>query len=551
MIKILKLFFVAALIFPAVYALFAPGFYGASDELHIAWLHQMHEAISAGQIPPRFAPDLSFGFGYPLFHFVYPLPFYLAEIVHVAGFNLVDSIKTVFILSVPFSFGSMYIFMRQYTKKSLAILSSLIYIYAPYRATDIYVRGAIGEIVIFIFIPLAMYFVSKIFALPKGKNWKHVGGLGIAVALIVLSHNIVAYMFIPFLVLFVIINVFLNRNFAVLKHVLIGFLLGMLASMYFWAPALLNKNLLKYDTVFQYWDHFPSLKQLITPYFGYGASVAGNYDTMSFFVGYPVLFLCCFLLLLPIFIKRFNQMQISLLLWSVLVLGISFFLMNYRSTFFWESIPFIQYFQFPWRFLTMVVFSGATLIVMLDKMKIPNIFIYITGVVVVLISFQYFQPQEFLGRKDQYFLDKYIPYPEVKDGYLTHSEEYLRLPQALIYRPEKLYPVFWSDENLEILKVEQKDKYNATAEIFSPSGGRVNFNKYNFPGWNAKINGEVARVSSGAPFGQVQVHVPSGRHFVTISYREPVHRVIINIVSVLSLVFALSIFLGVFKIKKS
>ena len=100
---------------PAIWALLVPGFYGASDDLHIGWLFEMNRVIKMGQIPPRFVPDLSFGFGYPLFNFVFPLPFYIAEIFHLIGFSLVDSIKLLFLLSLPLSGVFMYLFLREFS----------------------------------------------------------------------------------------------------------------------------------------------------------------------------------------------------------------------------------------------------------------------------------------------------------------------------------------------------------------------------------------------------------------------------------------------------
>src|SRR3989344_4783863 len=88
---------------PASWALSIPGFYGASDDIHIAWLQQMHQTITSGKIPPRFIPNLSFDFGYPLFNFVFPLPFYIAEAFHLLGLSFVDSIKAVFLISIPLS----------------------------------------------------------------------------------------------------------------------------------------------------------------------------------------------------------------------------------------------------------------------------------------------------------------------------------------------------------------------------------------------------------------------------------------------------------------
>ena len=129
---------------PSVWALFVSGYYGASDDLHIAWLFELHKTLMMGQIPPRFVPDLSFGFGYPLFDFVFPLPFYVGEIFHLLGLNFVDSVKAVFFISVPLSAYFMYLFLRQFTSKSLSLAGAVLYVYTPYRAVDLSIRGAIG-----------------------------------------------------------------------------------------------------------------------------------------------------------------------------------------------------------------------------------------------------------------------------------------------------------------------------------------------------------------------------------------------------------------------
>ena len=88
-------FIILALSIPAVRYLFVKGYFGVSDDLHIGWLFEMDRVVKMLQFPPRYVPDLSFGFGYPLFSFVYPLPFYIAETFHLIGFSLVNSVKLV------------------------------------------------------------------------------------------------------------------------------------------------------------------------------------------------------------------------------------------------------------------------------------------------------------------------------------------------------------------------------------------------------------------------------------------------------------------------
>jgi hypothetical protein len=255
---------------PLFGALLVHGYYGASDDLHIGWLYEMDRTINLGQIPPRFVPDLSYGFGYPLFNYVFPLPFYIGEIFHKVGFSLVDSVKWVFLISLPMSMYGMYLLLRKLTIPLIALAGALVYGYTPYRSTDIYVRGDIGEAFSFVFLPLLTLSLLQVFS-EDGKvrnRWIGVGGLSLAG--LVLTHNITAYMFLPFYILLgILLLIFTAKKSLKLFASLISLgLLGALSSLYFWFPAIADSKLVKYDTVFNFVDHFPTLKQPIVPYWG-------------------------------------------------------------------------------------------------------------------------------------------------------------------------------------------------------------------------------------------------------------------------------------------
>jgi hypothetical protein len=488
---------------PAIVALFVPGFYGASDDLHIAWLYEMDKTIMLGQIPPRFVPDLSFGFGYPLFNFVFPLPFYLGEIFHLLGFSFVDSIKAVFLVSLPLSGYFMYKFLKEHASFWISLAGAVVYIYTPYRATDIYVRGAIGEAFAFIFPPLIAWAVTK----------ANVGVLGLGIAGLILSHNITAYMFVPFLAIFALFN----RK-SLLKS-LYGLALGLLVSVYFWLPAILESSLMKYDTVFNFVDHFPTIRQLFTPHFGYGASVAGPYDGMSFFMGVVNILL---ILTAIVLFKKIKGMTV----WAFMMIAVSIFMMNYRSTFLWENLPFLPYFQFPWRFLSLTTFATAILIISLDKFKFSRHVAILILVGVIALNFSYFKPQDFLGRKDDYFINRYIPVPEASEEYLKTGEEYLRLPKDTEERPKITSP----DLGL-----------GNTFEVEIDKDGLFDYYKYYFPGWEVRIDGRKVTSYPGTPFGQIQFKVPAGRHVINISFKETPLRNVLNWVSLLSLIVAVTI----------
>jgi hypothetical protein len=86
---------------PVLGPLLQPGyFWGAHDARHsVYFLYQFDKAIRDGVFYPRWAPDFAFGYGYPFFNIYGPLSSYASEILHLAGLDIVTSVKVVFGLS--------------------------------------------------------------------------------------------------------------------------------------------------------------------------------------------------------------------------------------------------------------------------------------------------------------------------------------------------------------------------------------------------------------------------------------------------------------------
>ena len=51
-----------------------------------------------------------------------------------------------------------------------SLVGSILYLYTPYRAVQIYVRGAIGEVVIVSLLPIVALFLLKVIKSPKAKT---------------------------------------------------------------------------------------------------------------------------------------------------------------------------------------------------------------------------------------------------------------------------------------------------------------------------------------------------------------------------------------------
>lgn len=515
------------LIIPSSAALFKPGFFGASDDMHIAWLSQLDKTIQMGKIPPRYVPDLSYGFGYPLFNFIFPLPYYLAEVVHINGVSLVDSIKFVFAFSLFASGLTMYILVKHISNDVTAMAAAVLYVYTPYRATDIYIRGALGESLSFVFLPLIVYSIirlSKELEIKRSLLWMAIGGL--AISGLILTHNIVSYMFIP--LAFVLGLLLMSKN--ILKLALL-FITGLLGSIYFWLPALIDSKLMKYETVFNFVDHFPTIKQLIIPYWGYGASVAGPFDGMSFFIG-EINILITFVALILIFSRlvRNSFLWKRIVLWTIFVIFTSIFMMNFRSTIVWDNLPLIAYFQFPWRFLTLVTFGTSILVVVINRFAFYKYLAIFIIILTIGLNYNRFKPQDYLLRNDNYYLNRYIPVPTPSAEYNNLEEEYLRLPKNTIERPKTVYPRLYPLSKY-IIKSDFHNSLDATFTTDYPDNTTLNYNKYYFPGWTGMVDDKEIILSAGKPYGQIQFTVPKGLHKVSISFNETMFNRIIDGVS--------------------
>src|SRR3989344_1932023 len=158
-------YFLAALLvltIPTYWRMIRGGIFSTQDP-HLFRLIEFDKCVRDLQIPCRWAPDSGFGFGEPLFNFYGQLSYAIGEIFHLAGFQLIDSLKMLFVLSLVGSGISMFFLSRKIWKSNLAgLVSGILYIYAPYRAVDVWVRGALPEALSFVF-SLA---ISSFYMLP-------------------------------------------------------------------------------------------------------------------------------------------------------------------------------------------------------------------------------------------------------------------------------------------------------------------------------------------------------------------------------------------------
>lgn len=525
-----SIIFLVIICIPAIFYLLRPGFYEPHDLHHIADIYQMVRAISSGQIPPRLGPDFSFGLGYPLFNFYYVLPFYLGAIFFSFVGSLIWSFKLVMITGVILSVLGMNLLLREFVGKFPAFVGSILFLYTPYRAVQVYVRGAIGEVICIALLPFVAWSFVKVIKKPSEKT---IAISSIITALFILSHNYLSFMSLP-LIFAILLPLILGvkskvKQIASLALVLI---LSLALSAYWWVPAIFEQNLLIATTPFPLIDHFPFLKQLIMPSWGYGASLWGSGDGLSFQIGLVNLFVIMSSLGMVVFARKKipGKSRPMMLILLVVFLMLVFF-MNIRSLPLWKLVPFYNFIQFPWRLLFYTTFVTSLLVgFLLDSFKNPKrVVIGLTIIMSSIILTQgYFKPDKLVYKNDNAYLNRFFANRSIEgqtngmsQEYLGYSEDYLLLPKWVDERPVTL-PMSKVEVQGDALitNIQDLNPVNWKADIVAESETIAIFNAYYFPGWEAKNNNIPIPVKTGKTNGKMEVELSKGINKLEFKWTE-------------------------------
>ena len=490
----------------ALWPFFKTGYFESHDgQWMVIRFSAFHQTLADGQFPVRFVDRLNNNYGYPVLNFLYPLPFYLAEIPKVLGFGFVDSIKIIFAVSTIASSVFMFWALSQFFGKYASFTGAIVYLFVPYRFLDIYVRGSLGENLAFAFAPLIL---GSVFKIAKGKKL-FFPLLSIFVAGLILSHNVMAVLFLP-LFLLVILTTIKKRI-----PVVLAFLgLGILASAFFWLSALYDLQFvhLSQIKISNIEDYLVNVTKLIWPTWGYGPnpnatsglSVQLGIVTISVFIG---------TVLLKLTTKYKNFLIDALLIVFVLI----FVLLTKYSLSIWKLIPYLDIIQFPFRLLSLVVFISAifsAFIVSLNRNKIVLAILLVLAS--ILSTIIYTKPMSFVNKGDAYY--------STNEDTTTVKDEYLPLWVSEKPNTRAVNKIEVASGDAKIYEREIKHSFYS-ADIKAQEESIIKVNSIYFPGWEVRENGRKVPISYQNKYGLITFQLSAGIHKVIINYaRSPVHR---------------------------
>jgi len=522
--------------------LFKKGYFPMHDDLQVGRLYEMNLCFRDGQIPCRWVPDMGFSYGYPLFNYYPPFPFYLGQLFHLIGFSFIDSVKILFFLGFLASGILMFLLGSRLWGKWGGLLSSILYIWAPYHSVDVYVRGALNEF-------WAMSFLPGIFWAAYGlveneKRKKFLSFFAFFFGMLLLSHNLMAFIFTPAIGTFTLLMIWLKKkNFLkTISDFFFASSLGLGLAAFFTLPVLLEKKYVHVETMlmgyFNYLAHFvPIGKMLLSIYWGYGSSGWLQEAGMPFQIGlihWPLAFLVFVAFTILFFWKKAYREQAIIAIYFFVLFLFTLFLVHSRSVFIWNRLPLLAYLQFPWRFLTLVTFAisvlGGGLIFLIQNLKLKVLASLILSTVIIVFNFPFFKPEKIIKTNDTEKLFSSLGWLKLQtDAIFDYLPKSAKAPPASP-APNKPQILVGKGEITDVKK--GTNWYSFKAIIAQESTIQIPI--YYFPGWKVWVEGKEISITYDNDLGLITVSLLPGIYHVSVRLTNTTVRSLANLISLIS-----------------
>jgi hypothetical protein len=486
---------------------------------HYIWSEQFYNAFIEGVLYPRWV-DTPYGYGSATFIFYAPLSFYVISVINILIKSQILSMNLAIYLSFFLSGLSMYFFIRELQGERAGVVSGVLYELLPYHILNLYIRGVIPELFAYIWFPLILLFIQKIFINRRSSMLF----MSLSYAGLIMTHLVSSFMF-SFVMVGYGLYLFLVERKKGMSEMLCAMALGIGLSSLYLMPVVFEKGLIhiEFIKIFNYKDYFLFLfKNLMDNKF------------------YPILheiviIEAAFLIFSFLQIKR--KVIYSKNAFFVLLLFVSLFLTTPLSLFIWKYMPGFTNLQFPWRWL---IFSGLSVSIIAGDLA--GNFKGEVQKAVSIILFPLLIMSFFIMSQISFFKSKDIDYFRAHSG---------------LFSPVEYRPVWLKDYRKMLPAVEKVQiiKGNGSVDILDWKSNQrlllvngetpldMRFSTFYFPGWEAKIDGKRCGIMIDKDSGSIVIEVPEGRHKIELNFRGTPVRYYGKVTSLISLVLLFLVYL--------
>lgn len=518
-----------------LWPLFAAPYFTHHDDVQVIRLYEMDKCFKDFQIPCRWVPDLGGLYGYPIFNYYAPLPYYFGEIIFLITNSLLGSVKVMFAVSFVGAYIFMYLLASKLWGKKGGAVAAIFYSFAPYHALDFYVRGAMGEMWALMLFPAILWAVAR---LEEKSSIANLLIFGVSVAALITSHNLSAMIFLPIIILWIVLLFLKRKNKRFLWFCFGSAIVAILLSAFYLLPAIFEKDLVHLETTvggyFSYTEHFKGIRKLfLDRSWEYGSSIrevpGGEKDGLSYQIGWVHLFGWFFAGLTAWILRKKNRWLSSTIIICSLVILFAAFMIHPRSEFIWRAIDPLKYLQFPWRFLLLIIFftslvSGSFF---LANFKYKNLAWIALVFTVVFLNFSYFRPERFINTNEQKLLSGEDWDRQIKRSIFDYLPIYAKEPPAELAKER--YQILTGDS--QVYDFQEGTNW-FTFKTDTSSHTIIRLSQYYFPNWKIFVDGKEAEVEyKNNSLGLMTIILGKGPHFVTARLYDTQIRTLANLIS--------------------
>jgi hypothetical protein len=560
---------VAAIAILAAWPLVRAGYPAIGDGLnHFYRLVEFEHLLQHGVWFPRWATDLAYGYGYPLFNFTPPLTYYLGALFYGFGLSDANSLLAVYIAAWLLAVSGAYRLAREQGEPAAGLVAAAAYGLAPYLYFNALARGALPETLGLGLLPWVLWACYRL-ALRPTRGFLLLAAL--LYAALVLTHLLTALLALPLIALFWLVAWVIQQPAPSIRifqlpitnyQLPLSLLLGIGLAAYFVVPALLETRQVQISQLTQPGDldfrnNFLALGELL--------ALPASFDSRLVFRAAPPSLSLAALALAVLGLARrawnTRRGRRDLDTWDGglwVGLGVLSLLTLRVTQPVWDFAPGASLIQFPWRLV-----GPASLLLALLAARAVEIepaddafretrppeaprqsvgpALALAGLFIFSLTWTFSsrpRAPAVAGVRD---LAAY----ERSSGQLgtTSAGEFLPLGVTKLPDPQGLEGAYALHAVIARLgplpsgvTVETQDATvtSATAVVSAQSPAQLTFALFAFPGWHATLDGQPTSITASQPNGLITVSVPSGRHTVQVAFGSTPLRTIATAVSFLA-----------------
>ncbi|PYT04770.1 MAG: hypothetical protein DMF60_14210 [Acidobacteria bacterium] len=516
--------------------------------LHYDQMRCFYNGLAAGRIYPRWEEETNRGFGAPTTSYYPPGIYYLTSAFYAITRDWVRTLLDSLLLMMIASAAGMYIYARQVMGRAAAVAAMAAYILLPYHLLDQYQRGAIAELLVFVWMPFMLFFGERVMrpAADSGKRsvLLNIAGLAASYGALLWSHPPTAYQFTLGFGVYVLVLSVIRKEWKGLIPAGAAMALGMGLAAVYLLPAFIEQDFIHKEYVSDVW---PYHKTYVFVHDLYNAGMHSGFFKLIDWIwitGTVLIAISAFTLL---WLKRHvlssaPALKQRVTAWLVLG-GVASFMMTKASMPIGNLIPKIDIGVFTWRMLaitTLVIallagaFTQAAIDAARQRLRSERLlfaslaaFIIVGGLVCsVVVVARPVTHEDVFEPEPEHFNRATIPSTAIDDPTELPDE----IPQAEL-----------ADDN-GIVEVQEWKPEHRVIRVELTGDDELLVRTFNFPGWTATVDDQQVPIKSSEDLADMEIELHPGAHRVTLDFLDTRVRRTFRIVTLCS--FGLLIVLG-------